>query len=247
MKRKSPVSALLPAPLARPSVSAFTLVELLVVIAIIVILMSLLLTAVPAVKKAAGKAEARNTCNMVVTALNAYYTEYAKFPPTDTAPPAPGTPPVDIVVGATSGVPNNVVFYTLRNIAKGPNEDFAANPRKVTFYEGKSAKASGATARNGFYDHDKGGGVPPGGVESCLFDPWGQQYGVVLDATGDDRIDLVGFYADFTGAADENGKAPRRKAGAFSTGEDEVLGSKDKAGYYRSANETSDDVVSWDQ
>jgi len=243
MKRKSPVSALS----ARKSVSAFTLVELLVVIAIIVILMSLLLTAVPAVKKAAGKAEARNTCNMVVTALNAYYTEYAKFPPTDTAAPAPGTPVLDVVVGSTSGIPNNTVFYTLRNIAKGPNEEYAANPRKVTFYEGKAAKpGAGGTARNGFYDHDKSGGIPGAMQESCLYDPWGQQYGVVLDLTGDDRIDLVGYYADYTGV-DDSGKAPRRKAGAFSTGEDEVLGSKDKMGYYRSANETSDDVVSWDQ
>ena len=241
MKRKSPVSV-------RQGSLAFTLVELLVVIAIIVILMSLLLTAVPAVKKAAGKAEARNTANMVVTALNAYYTEYAKFPPTELAAAAdPNATVIDVVVGSTSGLPNNTVFYTLRNIPKGPNAEYAANPRKITFYEGKTAKpGAGGSARNGFYDKDKSGGPPGGLLESCLFDPWGQQYGVIMDVTGDDRIDLTGYYTDYSGVEDD-GKAPRRKAGAFSSGEDEVLGSKDKMGYYRSANETSDDVVSWDQ
>lgn len=222
---------------------AFTLVELLVVIAIIVILMSLLLTAVPAVKEAARKAEAKNTANMVVTAINSYYTEYARFLPTeDPDGAASQTPDEDIVVGqgAVGGsLPNNVVFYTLRNIPKGPNEGYIANPRRVVFYEGKAAtvNASGR-ARGGFND------TSGSSEESCLFDPWGQQYGVIFDATGDDRIDLSGFYSDFSGD-DEGGKAPRRKAGCFSAGKDELLGNKgDKT--YRNGTELSDDVVSWE-
>lgn len=225
--------------------SAFTLVELLVVIAIIVILMSLLLTAVPAVKEAARKAEARNTCNMVVTAINSYYTEYARFPPLDEEARETDQ---DMVVGDSDmGVsdPNNAVFYTLRSIPKGPNDSYAANPRKVVFYEGKAANVNASgKARGGFFDRTSSGSNPPPAEESCLYDPWGNQYGVIFDQTGDDRIDLEGFYTDFTGV-DESGRAPRRKAGCFSMGKDESLGNKgDKT--YRNGTELSDDVVSWE-
>lgn len=233
----------------RLTTAAFTLVELLVVIAIIVILMSLLLTAVPAVKEAARKAEARNTCNMVVTALNSYYTEYARFPPIqDPNAPAAGTVDSDSVVGDPqfgAAEPNNTVFYTLRSIAKGPNDSYLCNPRRVVFYEGKAANVNASgNARGGLYDKMNNGGNPPGNEESCLYDPWGTQYGVIFDSTGDDRIDLVGFYSDFTGV-DDSGRAPRRKAGCFALGKDEKLG-KNGDSTYRNGTELSDDVVSWE-
>lgn len=230
---------------------AFTLVELLVVIAIIVILMGLLLAAVPAVKEAARKAEARNTVNMVTTAVNSYYTEYARFPPTDdpNQPAAAGAAAIDdVVVGDTkmgATIPNNVLFYTLRNIPKGVNDSYGCNPRKVVFYDGRSAAVNSAgRARNGFYDKTSTGGTPPATEESCLYDPWGDQYGIVFDVNGDDRIDLKGFYADFTGV-DTAGLAPRRKVGAFSMGKDEKLG-KDGDKVYKNGSELSDDVVSWE-
>lgn len=232
------------------NILAFTLVELLVVIAIIVILMSLLLTAVPAVKEAARKTEARNTANMVTTAVNSYYTEYARFPPTED--PSKSTTSTaatdDIVVGDSAmgaSDPNNTVFFTLRNIAKGPNDSYAANPRKVVFYDGKTASVNASgKARGGFYDRTSNGSTPPPAEESCLYDPWGHQYGIIFDATGDDRIDLKGYYTDFTGVED-GGKAPRRKAGVFAMGKDEKLGNNgDKT--YRNGTELSDDVVSWE-
>jgi prepilin-type N-terminal cleavage/methylation domain-containing protein len=231
--------------------AAFTLVELLVVIAIIVILMGLLLAAVPAVKEAARKADARNTVNMVVTAVNSYYTEYARFPPTEDPNQASTTPTAsvdDVAVGGASmglTIPNNVLFYTLRNIPKGVNDSYGCNPRKVVFYDGKSASVNSAgRARNGFYDKTSTGGTPAAGEESCLYDPWGQQYGIIFDVNGDDRIDLKGLYADYTGV-DASGLAPRRKVGAFSTGKDEKLGNNgDKV--YKNGSELSDDVVSWE-
>ncbi len=231
--------------------AAFTLVELLVVIAIIVILMGLLLAAVPAVKEAARKAEARNTANMVVTAINSYYTEYARFPPTDDPnQPASASSGVvdDIVVGDQrmgATIPNNAVFYTLRNIAKGPNDSFAANPRKIVFYDGKSANVSSSgSARGGFYDRTSTGGPPPPSEESCLFDPWGDQYGIIFDANGDDRIDLKGYYGDYTGV-DTSGMAPRRKVGCFAMGKDGKLGNNGDH-VYKNGTELSDDVVSWE-
>lgn len=238
MKRFSPVA----------SRAGFTLVELLVVIGIIVILMSLLLTAIPAVKEASRKLEAKNMVNQITVAANAYYTEYAKFPPLS----APGSPAPaansdqwvgDQAMTATNN--NNVLFFTLRNIAKGPNTDNATNPRRVVFFEGKSAVVSSAgKPRGGFFDRSASGGSPPSAEESCLYDPWGKQYGVILDTSGDDRIDMEGIYTDFQGAS-ESGKAPRKKVGAFAMGKDNQLGKAgDKA--FRTSSEPSDDVVSWE-
>ena len=238
MKRISPV-----APRA-----GFTLVELLVVIGIIVILMSLLLGAVPAVKEASRKLEAKNTVNQICVAANAYYTEYAKYPPLNDPTSPPPDADKDQWVGdpaMTAPYNNNALFFTLRNIAKGPNKDYATNPRRVVFYEGRAAVVSNAgKPRSGFFDRSANGGTPPSTEESCLYDPWGKQYGVIFDTTGDDRINLEGIYTDFQGAT-ESGKAPRKKVGAFASGKDEQLGKKgDKT--YRSGSETSDDVISWE-
>jgi prepilin-type N-terminal cleavage/methylation domain-containing protein len=229
--------------------SAFTLVELLVVIGIIVILMGLLLGAIPAVKEAARKTEAKQTAQAVQVAANAYYTEYAKFPPVE--PPGSTQPKdiEDIVVGDTkygAKHPNNTLFFTLRNIPKGPNEQSKLNPRKVVFYDGKGATVSAANQpRSGFFDRTAQGSAPSEEQDGCLYDPWGMQYGVIMDYTGDERIDLKDFYTDFSNDDPQTGKAPRKRAGAFSVGKDGQLGKKgDKT--YRNGTEQSDDVVSFD-
>src|SRR6186997_2834616 len=97
------------------SQAGFTLVELLVVVGIIVVLMSLLLTAVPAVKDAQRKLDARQTSTQIVAALNAYYTEYAKFPPVTSPSGAADNPQSgnkDTIVGdpgMNTGLVNNTV------------------------------------------------------------------------------------------------------------------------------------------
>ena len=154
MKRLSPVALR----------SGFTLVELLVVIGIIVILMSLLLGAVPAVKEASRKLEAKNMVNQIAVAANAYYTEYAKFPPLSD----PNTPPPEADGDEKVGDPemgvknnNNALFFTLRNINKGPNQDYSSNPRRVVFMEGKAATVSNAgKPRGGFFDRSANGSTP---------------------------------------------------------------------------------------
>jgi prepilin-type N-terminal cleavage/methylation domain-containing protein len=233
--------------------TAFTLIELLVVISIIVILMSLLLTAVPAVKESGRKLEARNMASNIVAAANAYYTEYAKFPPVLSPAEAKATPPdpeVDTVVGDRDAMnadkPNNALFHTLRAVPKGVNEGGLLNPRKVVFMEAKAAIVSAAgKARAGFFDRTQTGTAPPEDQDGCLFDPWGYQYGVILDTTGDERIDLANFYTDYSNADAASGKAPRKRVGAFSVGKDGELGKKGNK-TMRSGNEASDDVVSWE-
>jgi prepilin-type N-terminal cleavage/methylation domain-containing protein len=59
---------------------AFTLIELLVVIAIIAVLIGLLFPAFRAVQDQAKRTQAKNDLTQIVNAVNAYYTEYGKYP-----------------------------------------------------------------------------------------------------------------------------------------------------------------------
>jgi prepilin-type N-terminal cleavage/methylation domain-containing protein len=64
----------------RRSHRAFTLIELLVVIAIIAILVGLLFPAFKAVLNQARQTQAKNDLTQIVNAVNAFYTEYGKYP-----------------------------------------------------------------------------------------------------------------------------------------------------------------------
>ncbi len=61
--------------------AAFTLVELLVVVAIIAILISLLLPAVQAAREAARRSQCKNSLKQIGLALHAYHGEQEKLPP----------------------------------------------------------------------------------------------------------------------------------------------------------------------
>ena len=59
---------------------AFTLIELLVVIGIIAILLGFIFPVFQGVQDRAKKVQAKNDLTQIVTAVNAYYTEYGKYP-----------------------------------------------------------------------------------------------------------------------------------------------------------------------
>ena len=139
---------------------------------------------------------------------------------------------------------NDTIFYTLRNIPKGPNEGRAANLSRIVFFDARAAVLSVAgKPRAGFFDPTADGQRAAG--DWCFYDPWGQQYGIILDTNGDGRIDLSGIYSDFAGVDPTTGKAPQRRAGAFSMGKDKMLGTKGDR-LYRRGSEVSDDVISWE-
>jgi prepilin-type N-terminal cleavage/methylation domain-containing protein len=109
---------------------AFTLIELLIVIAIIGILMSLLFPAVNSAIDAARKAQAKNDVVQIATAITAYETEYGRLPlPTKTT--------VDNdLVAVLAGLPNNT-----------------NNPRGIVFLEVQAAKkGKSGTNTSGFID-----------------------------------------------------------------------------------------------
>src|SRR5437867_7696446 len=89
--------------------AAFTLIELLVVIAIIAILIGLLFPAFRAVQDQAKRTQAKNDLTQIVNAVNAFYTEYGKYPVSGT---------VEVTFG-TGGIPttNEIIFTELRGCA----------------------------------------------------------------------------------------------------------------------------------
>jgi hypothetical protein len=113
------------------------------------------------------------------------------------------------------------------------------------YYAGKVAVLSANQPRGGFFDRTSDGSAPPAGAAGSLYDPWGAQYGVILDTTGDERIDLGALYTDFAGDNPIGGKAPRYRVGAFSMGQDGMLGTKGDH-LYRKGITVSDDIVSWE-
>src|SRR5438552_6548983 len=101
----------------QPDARAFTLIELLVVIAIIAILIGLLFPAYRAVQNQARQTQAKNDLTQIVNAVNAYYTDYGKYPLVT----------ADTIYGP-AGTPNNLLFNELRATAAATQ-----NPRQIVF------------------------------------------------------------------------------------------------------------------
>lgn len=211
---------------------AFTLIELLTVIAIIAILMGLLFPAIGVVKESARKAQARNDCVNIVAAVKQYYAEYGKYP---TVTDTPSTTNEDTIIGgpeANSQIDNNALFNTLRAIPQGLNDQHKYNPRRVVFFEGKAVTDIQAP-RAGFAD--KSEAEKPG----AYYDPWGKQYAIAMDTNYDNVLSLDGVYNDFGSS-----NAPRVGVGAFSLGRDNTLGTKNNR-QYKQGSSVSDDQISW--
>ncbi|HEX8294791.1 MAG TPA: type II secretion system protein, partial [Chthoniobacteraceae bacterium] len=96
--------------------SAFTLIELLTVIAIIAVLMGLLFPALGIVKESARKVQAKTDVTNIVASVKQYYTEYGRYPPVQSST---GASEGDVVVGdpvISPAADNNALFNTLRAI-----------------------------------------------------------------------------------------------------------------------------------
>jgi prepilin-type N-terminal cleavage/methylation domain-containing protein len=136
---------------------AFTLIELLIVIAIIGILMALLFPAVNGAMNSVKKAQAQNDAVQLVIATQAFFTEYGKQ--------ALKWPWNDDDWTFDAGHPNK----TLIEILTGTGTEGTNNPRKIQFIETKAAKKSGTNWVNG---------VAPDGN---FYDPWGTPYFIRID------------------------------------------------------------------
>jgi len=199
--------------------SAFTLIELLVVIIMIAILAALLYPAINGAQNQAKKAQAKNDVTQIVTAVNAFYTEYGKYPTnatTDaTATYGPG--------GSTTE--NGGLFNELR--AKSST----LNTRQIVFISPPDAKDQNS---------------PRSGIKTSTggyYDPWATEYAVAMDADYDNQI--ANPYPDGSAGGDPTAiPAYSLRIGviAWSYGSDQTIGTKSPAS---SSYKNSDDVISW--
>ena len=155
----------LPKPSSAVSFHAFTLIELLVVIVIIAVLMGLAFPVFQGVQNQAKKTQAKNDLTQIVTAVNAFYTEYGKYPLPSGAS-GDGYP-----VGGT-GATAKPIFDALRGL------DPVLNPRQIIFISPPDAKDP-ASPRSGM-------GTTTGSGQ--FYDPWGIPYAMSIDADYDNQV-----------------------------------------------------------
>jgi prepilin-type N-terminal cleavage/methylation domain-containing protein len=228
--------------LRQPRAGAFTLIELLTVIAIIAILMGLLFPALAAAKEQARRTAAGNAVRNIVNACKSYQTDYGKFPPVATALVGSVDTGGYYAYGDTTTggckLGNENLFDILRAISRNVNVGNTMNKRQQKYFEMGKAKDP-KSPRDGFID----GNDFTTGNQGQLMDPWGSQYCIVLDAADTGTIDMSLFFTDLGGAQN----VLRVSAAVFSMGKDAKRGGKGYQNQYRKANssEAPDDIVSW--
>jgi prepilin-type N-terminal cleavage/methylation domain-containing protein len=209
-------------------VGGFTLIELLVVIAIIAILVGLLFPAYKGVQDQAKRTQAKNDLTQIVTAVNAFYTEYGKYPLVT----------ADTIYGP-GGTSSADLFYSLHAVALGANAPVngapAVNPRAIVFISPPDVKDT-TNPRSGI------------GTDGQYYDPWGTPYVVTIDGDYDNQI--ANPYSDSDGSAG----AVQLRFGviAYSVGKNGALGGGAAASSKYAAEsgtagkyKDSSDVISW--
>jgi len=233
---------------ARRARAAFTLIEMIVVMLIIATLAALLMTGASGAFERARKTQAKNDVTQLVTAINAFYTEYGKYPlvstiTTDafygTLPPG-GTLPA----GCANAGTNDVLLDVLRNNTAGSNAATVTtlNPRQIVFISPGGAKKT---------TPPRGGIVVVAGDPFLgqYFDPWGSPYAIEIDGGYDNLVSNP--YSDNDGSA---GASPSLIQGAiaYSYGKNGKLGGGAAASSAFAAEggsagvfKGSSDILSW--
>ncbi len=203
---------------------AFTLIELLVVIAIIAILVGLLFPAFKAVQNQARQTQAKNDLTQIVTAVNAFYTDYGKYPLVT----------ADTTYGP-GGTANNVLFQVLRGL------DTTNNPRQIVFINPPYVKTA-ANPRSGIATQV----TAINGIAVAVgdyVDPWGTPYNIRIDGNYDNQ--LANAYTDGSAGGDPTATPPyalRIGVIGWSYGADQAIGTRTPA---NPSFTNSDDVISW--
>jgi prepilin-type N-terminal cleavage/methylation domain-containing protein len=211
--------------LQRPhNANAFTLIELLVVIGIIAILVGLLFPAFKAVQNQARQTQAKNDLTQIVNAVNAFYTDYGKYP---------------LVAADTrygpGGTANNVLFGVLRGL------DPTNNPRQIVFINPPYVKAP-ANPRSGIATQATNINSIAVAIGDFV-DPWGTPYNVAIDGSYDNQV--ANAYTDGSAGGDPNATpayALHIGVIAWSFGADQAIGTRTPA---NASFTNSDDVISW--
>jgi prepilin-type N-terminal cleavage/methylation domain-containing protein len=206
---------------------AFTLIELLVVMTLIAILVGIGVPTFTSVMNQARKTQAKNEEQQIVAAVNAFYTEYGKYPLVT----------ADTTLTGTSTPSNSDLFFTLRAVSGGANAANAVNTRAIVFIQPPISKDQ-TNPRSG---------IKTSPTDSTWYDPWGTPYNIAIDGNYN-NITAAPNYPDlatttYATATDGSGdKGPRTGVIVWSFGADLTLGTKSPASSNYSG---SDDVISW--
>ena len=167
--------------------AGFTLVELLVVIAIIGILAGMLLPVLAAVKKKALVTKAKTEMADLVNAINAYDTEYGRFPVSKVTQDFAVAGNNDMTLGGgatningslnwTVGFPNNELMAILTDntnvTATTANMNHQKNPKQVHFMS---------------LPMNSDPVLPGLGPDLVYRDPWGNPYIISMDLNYDEQ------------------------------------------------------------
>lgn len=216
----------------RRAVVAFTLIELLTVIAIIAILMGLLFPVIASSINQTKRADANIAVKSIVTGCQQYLNDYGKFPE---VPSAMATDFMSFGDMNTGGCKehNDKLFDVLRNINRSGPGAHPLNPRQKPYMDTKAATDT-QHPRGGFVD---GSQFPPA-EQGRFMDPWGKEYCVILETDGDGQIDMSTFFTNLSGPTD----IVRKSAVAFSMAKDGVRGTPAQL---NQISKDKDDLVSW--
>jgi prepilin-type N-terminal cleavage/methylation domain-containing protein len=217
---------------------AFTLIELLVVVAIIAILIGLLFPAFKAVQNQARQTQAKNDLTQIVNAVNAFYTDYGKYPIT--------TSGADVVYGlGGGGGANNALFNELQGCPTTGTPPSTCsglstiNLRQIVFISPPAVK-NPTNPRSGIATAAATGNCFAVAVGEFV-DPWGTPYNVEIDGDYNNQITLNPY-------GNNNGAGPQPLTIgviAWSLGADGVLGTKTTGCTGNNIYTNSDDVISW--
>ena len=202
--------------LARQRLFAFTLIELLVVILIVAVLMGLAFPVFQGVQNSAKKTQAKNDLTQIVTAVNAFYTEYGKYPTTATSD-------ATATYGPTNS--NRTLFDELRGVTS------ALNTRQIVFLSPPDAKDP-TNPRNGI-------AVASSANAGQYFDPWGRAYAIRIDWDYDNQV--ANPYSANAGATPNL----RNGVIAWSFGKDILSATTSGTPSDKNAGTNKDDVISW--
>jgi prepilin-type N-terminal cleavage/methylation domain-containing protein len=212
------------------STRAFTLIELLVVVAIIGILVGLLFPAFKAVQNQARSTQAKNDLTQIVNAVNAFYTDYGKYPISSTF-----TTDTSATYGLASINNNDVLFNELRacNTTTDPSSCSAnatINTRQILYISPPIVKTPSSPKS----------GIGTTTSKGQYFDPWGTAYKVRIDADYNNNVS-PNPYSQGAGV-----DPIQQGVAAWSYGQDGTLGTNGD-GIYKNltTGAQSDDVISW--
>jgi prepilin-type N-terminal cleavage/methylation domain-containing protein len=150
-----------------PPRAGFTLIELLVVIAIIGLLAAIIIPSIAGALKSAKKARAMGQIRDLDGAVKRYFAEYGKMP----VPAGNGGPDMPPFTGAAQGAVVEILINVTTNL----------NPKQIVFLDLDPASFGVKTTTEMLVKLKEG-----------YKDPWGGDYGILMDLNFDEKIDLYG-------------------------------------------------------